>query len=113
MTLITYAHANSTNGDRFRQDSADRLPAWAVDVRLDIESYPLVEQRITQIQADSWAEFHRIPSTDSIIEAMRLEYDHLSPFWYAKKYGLLVNNSGEELAVQFMTVYNYSHPGTY
>lgn len=113
MTLITYAHANDPSGARFRQDSSDQLPVWATDVRLDIEGYPLIEQRIIQIQADSWAEFHRIPTTDSIIEAMRVEYDHLSPYWYARKYGLLVNNSGEEFAVQFMTVYNYGHPGTY
>lgn len=75
MTMITYAHTNDPLGARFRQDNADRLPAWATDVKLDIESYPLVEQRITQIQADSWSEFHRVPSTDSIIEAMRLEYE--------------------------------------
>lgn len=111
--MITYAHNSDPSGDRYRQNSSDPVPVWATDVQLDIESYPLVEQRITQIQADSWAEFHRVPTADSVLAAMRLEYDRLGPFEYASKHNLLINNSGEEFAVQFMSVYNYSHPGTY
>lgn len=113
MTLITYAHTNDPTGARFRQDCADRLPGWAVDVRLDIESYPLVEQRIMDIQADAWAQERRLPTTDTAIAAIYNEFERLGPFHYAKVHSLLVNNSGEEFAVQFMSIYNYGHPGTY
>ena len=113
MTLITYAHANDPLSVRFRQDSFDRLPVWATDVQLDIESYPLVERRIVELQADAWAESHCVPTTDTAIASIFEEFERLGPFHYAKTYGLLVRNSAEEFAIQFMTVYNYGHPGTY
>ena len=80
---------------------------------IELASYPLVERRITEMQAEAYDQFRTFPTADELLEFMRREYDHLGPYWFAHKHGLLVNESGEELAVQFMTVYNAVHPGTY
>jgi hypothetical protein len=47
------------------------------------------------------------------LEAMRTDFDALGPFAFARNYKLLVNNSGEETAVKFMSLYNELNPGTY
>lgn len=108
MAMITYAQAINPQGIRFRQESFDPTPVWAVDIQLDLESYPLVEQRITDLQANEPG-----LTMDAALEQICNEFEHLGPFYYAKTYNLLVSNSGEEFAVQFMSVYNYDHPGTY
>lgn len=79
---------------------------------ITLENFPLVEQHVTNMQAAAQAEFNQL-TTDAAIEHMRHEFDHEGPFYFARKHGLLVNGSGEELAVQFMTVYNARKPGTY
>lgn len=80
---------------------------------IELAKYPLVEARITEMQAESVAEFGNMITSDEALEHMRREFDREGPYWFARKHGLLVNESGEELAVQFMTVYNAIHPGTY
>lgn len=47
------------------------------------------------------------------VEKVAREFDDLGPFHFCKKYDLLVNNSGEEFAVQFMGYYNHLWPHTY
>jgi hypothetical protein len=47
------------------------------------------------------------------LETMRLDFDFLGPFAFARNLKLLVNNSGEETALKFMTLYNNLNPGTY
>ena len=78
-----------------------------------LENYPLVERLITEMQADAYDQFRSFLTSDELIEHMRAEYDREGPYLFARKHGLLVNESGEELAIQFMTVYNAVHPGTY
>lgn len=107
--MITYAHPGDLT-TRFRQYEGDSLPHWAVDVQAE---FPLVEQQITNLQAASWGEGWQAQTTDAIIEAIRTEYDRLGPYQYAIKYDLLIHGSGEEFAIQFMSVYNSIKPGTY
>lgn len=58
---------------------------------------------------------------DQVIEAtfkgdLETVHDHfhiLGPYQFSAMHGLLVNGSGEETAIRFMTAYNQLHPGTY
>jgi hypothetical protein len=47
------------------------------------------------------------------VEKVAREFDHMGPFHFCKAHNLLVNNSGEEFAVQFMGYYNELWPNTY
>lgn len=47
------------------------------------------------------------------LHTMRQTFDRLQPFGLAKKYGVLVDESGAELACQFMSYYNLYEPRTY
>jgi hypothetical protein len=111
--LITYAHSGDPDGVRYSQFLHDPVPVWAIDVRPDLESFPLLERHIMELHADSWAEDGRVPTMDSTLATIRASFDRLGPFCYAKAHNLLVNSSGEEFAIQFMSAYNISHPGTY
>lgn len=48
---------------------------------------------------------HNMPRT-MILEKMAPEFDRLQPYGFAKKYGVLVNGSAEDFAVEFMTAFN-------
>jgi len=47
------------------------------------------------------------------IEKLQPEFDRKGPYDTAKKYGVLVNNSAEDFAIQFMSAYNEEYPGSY
>jgi hypothetical protein len=65
-----------------------------------LANYPMVEAVVTELQYVD----HK--STDVAIEVLHAEFDREGPYATAKKYGYLVNNSGEEFAIQFMSFYN-------
>lgn len=72
--------------------------------------YPMVETLVTDLRADTMG----LTTTDKAIRDIREVFDRLGPYEYAKRFGLLVNNSGEEFAVQFMAFFNeYSGSSTY
>lgn len=48
----------------------------------------------------------RPDNTDRVIEKIKGEFDALGPYHFAKSRNLLVNESGEEFACQFMAFYN-------
>jgi hypothetical protein len=74
-----------------------------------LSRFPKVEALITDIQAANVGQ-----TTDSVISDIREVFDREGPYQYAKRFGLLVNNSGEEFAVQWMSFYNeYSGSLTY
>lgn len=45
--------------------------------------------------------------------ALAIEYSKTGPYAVAKKYGVLVDGSGEDFAIEFMTFSNSQFPGTY
>lgn len=47
------------------------------------------------------------------LSSLERKFNHFGPFHYCKANGLLVDNSGEEFAIQFMTYVNSMYPGTY
>jgi hypothetical protein len=75
---------------------------------MDFASYPMAEAHILDLQAAPGA-----PTTDDVIEHIYHLFEHVGPYCYAKHNGLLVNDSGEEFAIQFMSVYNSIYSGTY
>jgi hypothetical protein len=79
----------------------------------DLSKYPLVERLVVDLQAAANAE-HASTTTDEIIRDMRTKFDIVGPYQFAKDAGVLINNSGEEFAIQFMSFYNaYSGTSTY
>lgn len=78
-----------------------------------LSKYPMVERLVVDLQAAANAEHARV-TTDEIIRDMRTKFDIVGPYQFAKDADLLVNGSGEEFAVQFMSFYNaYSGTSTY
>lgn len=65
-----------------------------------IEAYPMVESLVTDLQAADGL------TTDRTIAGIRRDFDRMGPYLFAQANGLLVNNSGEEFALQFMGFYN-------
>ena len=49
--IITYTHQKNPN-QRFRQDDADPIPSWAVDVQL--EEVKIEERPIVTVDTESW-----------------------------------------------------------
>lgn len=77
----------------------------------DIACYPLVEASLLNRLS---SQANAMPTTDGMIRLMKQDFDRLGPYEYARREGLLVRNSGEELAIQFMSFYNaYSGTCTY
>lgn len=75
-----------------------------------LTAYPMVEALVTDLRADTMG----LTTTDQAIRDIRELFDRLGPFEYAQRFGLLVNKSGEEFAVQFMSFFNaYSGSSTY
>jgi hypothetical protein len=69
---------------------------------------------VLDIQAEAHDYCADIPTTDEAVRDIRTYFDKLGPYEYAKAKGLLVNNSGEEFACQFMAFWNeYTHSNTY
>lgn len=83
------------------------------DMNTDLTSkYPLVERQIFDFRIEMGR--HGNPkTTDEAIESLKRQFDAFGPYQFALNNGLLVNGSGEEFAVQFMSFYNELHPGTY
>jgi len=70
----------------------------------------MVEALVMDLRADTMG----LTTTDQAIHDIKLVFDELGPYDYAKRFGLLVNGSGEEFATQFMSFYNaYSGTNTY
>ena len=63
--------------------------------------FPKVEALITDLICE---DVHL--TTDEAVEAIREVYDREGPYEYAKRFGLLVNGSGEEFASEWMSFYN-------
>lgn len=85
---------------------------------MDLANFPLVEDLIIIKQGEAKEEAELFGSdpkltSDQALEQIRREFDMHGPYALAKWNNMLVNGSGEELAIQFMTVYNSAHPGTY
>lgn len=80
---------------------------------IDLEKFPLVERLVTTAQADSYAATRTVPTTEAVVEELKVRFDKQGPFHFAKAHGVLVRESGEEFAIQLMTVINMLRPGTY
>jgi folate-binding Fe-S cluster repair protein YgfZ len=63
--------------------------------------FPKVEALITDLICEG---AHL--TTDAAVEAIREVYDREGPYEYAKRFGLLVDGSGEEFAIEWMSFYN-------
>lgn len=74
-----------------------------------LAQFPLVESLVTDLRADTMG----LTTTDQALRNIREVFDRLGPYEYAKRFGLLRDGSGEEFAVQFMSVFNQLVPGTY
>lgn len=74
----------------------------------DLSKYPMVEAVLTDAQACNPG-----TTTDANIRGVYERFEELGPWGFCKLYNLLVNNSGEEFAIQWMGFYNSIHPGTY
>lgn len=91
---------------------------------VEISKYPMVEALVEELRVydsiitglehtvefgyDEEASFDiiRPDSTDRVIRKIKGEFDSLGPYHFAKSRNLLVNNSGEEFACQFMAFFN-------
>ena len=80
---------------------------------MDLAKYPMVEALIEDIRALGHATGCNTTS-DQVIDGIKREFDAMGPFHFAKSRNLLVNGSGEEFAVQFMSFFNeYSGQNVY
>ena len=78
-----------------------------------LDAFPMVAAMVFDQQARYAKGGCTLPS-DEAIRGIKAEFDRLGPFHFAKMYGQLVNNSGEEFACQFMAFINkHVAPGTY
>jgi hypothetical protein len=63
----------------------------------------LLNLRLRQIRAlESFSDF----DDAALLREIATEFDALHPYGYCKKYDLLINGSGEEFALQFMSAFN-------
>lgn len=70
-----------------------------------LTAYPMVESLVVRMSTT--------PVRQAILDIREL-FDRLGPYKCAKRFGLLVDNSGEEFATQFMSFFNeYSGSSTY
>lgn len=65
-----------------------------------LAAYPMVEVLVLDLSVEAGL------TTDQALSKIRREFDHQGPYHFAKKHGLLINASGEEFAVQWMSFYN-------
>lgn len=64
------------------------------------EGYPMVEALILELNDG-------LVTTDFVIQQLIFKsFERQGPYQFCKSNGLLVNNSAEEFAVQFMSFYN-------
>jgi hypothetical protein len=71
----------------------------------DLAKFPMVEALVMDLRSD------QITTTDRALKDIKEVFDREGPYEYAKRFGLLVNGSGEEFAIQFMTFWN-AHTGS-
>lgn len=76
---------------------------------MELATFPLVEQLIVDMQAEAQGAL----TSAAALEMLAREFNLKGPFACAKAHGVLVNDSAEEFAIQFMTVYNSIYPGTF
>ncbi len=75
-----------------------------------IEAFPMVEALFCDINCEG---INMYRSHDEIVKLVRRDFDQMGPYAFAKQWGYLVNESGEEFAMQWMSYFNqyigYSH----
>ncbi len=69
-------------------------------VSINFQGYELVEKLVKTRMEDGDLSVH-----ETILE-IQTDFDRMGPYHFAKCEGLLVNGSGEEFAVQFMSFFN-------
>lgn len=67
---------------------------------INLANFPMVEALVMDLRADL------LTSTDRALADIKEVFDREGPYEYAKRFGLLVNGSGETFASQFMTFWN-------
>jgi len=72
---------------------------------MDLSKYPMVEALIEDLRAYSFMVESGM-TTDAVVAKIKREFDSMGPYHFAKSRNLLVNESGEEFACQFMAFYN-------
>ncbi len=72
---------------------------------MDMIKYPMVEALIEDLRAYSFM-VEGGATTDALVAKIKREFDTMGPYHFAKNRNLLVNESGEEFACQFMAFYN-------
>jgi hypothetical protein len=72
----------------------------------------MIEQTTLEAHPEKFQKVLRETFNDDLVD-MHAYFERLGPYLFSKANGLLVNNSGEETAIKFMTMYNALHPGTY
>lgn len=78
-----------------------------------LAKYPLVERQVFDFRAEMGRNGSP-QTTDQAVASMKRQFDALGPYHFAANNNLLVNGSGEEFAVQFMSFFNaYSGSNTY
>ena len=82
---------------------------WSTNLNTDLLKYPLIEANIADVRAEDPG-----TTTDHAVQFIKAGFDRLGPYEYAKRHGFLVNGSGEEFAIQFMSFYNaFSNSNAY
>lgn len=74
---------------------------------MDLTQFPLVETAVLDLM------FEQGGTTDQNLKYLQVMFDRKGPYETAKKFNLLKNGSGEDFAVQFMSLWNSVYPGTY
>lgn len=72
---------------------------------VEISKYPMVEALVEDLRALGHAT-GVAPTSDEVIAGIKRHFDMFGPYEFARQHKLLVNNSGEEFACQFMAFYN-------
>lgn len=72
---------------------------------VEINNYPMVEALVEDLRALGQTT-GTTPTSDYVISGIKRHFDLFGPYEFARQHNLLVNNSGEEFACQFMAFYN-------
>ena len=72
---------------------------------VEINKYPMVEALVEDLRALGHA-IGVTHTSDDVIAGIKRHFDLFGPYEFARQHNLLVNNSGEEFACQFMAFFN-------